>query len=226
MNELYEILKNIPLFSDLNEAELTEAVSNLCGDRREFEKNEYIFGRGERLSHLGILLRGRAHIIKEDFWGNAAILTVIGEGEIFGEAFVCSGASTEVAAAAVERSDILFLDFDRLLKMELSGDSGYSKLLKDMLVLLAKKNVFLTSRIEHLSRRSLREKVLSYLSEQSERAGSESFTIPFNRQQMAEYLSSDRSALSAVLCKLRDEGTIEFHKNRFKLLDENVLNRT
>lgn len=98
------------------------------------------------------------------------------------------------------------------------GDDPAAKVIINLTRLLARKNIFLTGRIEHLSRRTLREKVRSFLSEQAALAGSREFTISLNRQEMADYLASDRSALSAVLCRMRDEGIIAFHKNRFALL--------
>ena len=167
---------------------------------------------------MALLLEGCIHIQKEDYWGNLSILSEISEGQIFGEVYACLG-SDEILnnAVAVKPGKVLFLDVKRILTMCLSACQFHGRLIRNLLAVLAQKNKMLTRKLEHMSRRTTREKLLSYLSEQSQRAGSPVFDIPFNRQQLADFLSVDRSAMSAELCRMRDEGILSFDRNHFVL---------
>lgn len=139
-------------------------------------------------------------------------------GELFGEVYACLG-DDEILynAVAVKQSIVIFLDISRVLTMCPSACRFHGQIIQNLLSVLASKNKILTQKLEHMSQRTTREKLLSYLSEQSLRAGSPSFEIPFNRQQLADFLSVDRSAMSNELCKMRDEGILLFDKNRFVL---------
>ena len=121
-------------------------------------------------------------------------------------------------AVAVRQSEVLFLDINRIITMCPSGCQFHGRLIRNLLSVIATKNKILTQKLEHMSQRSTREKLLSYLSEQAQRVGKESFDIPFNRQQLADFLSVDRSAMSNELSKMRKEGLLEFDRNHFVLL--------
>ena len=146
------------------------------------------------------------------------LLAQIPPGGVFGEAFAFSGEALTVTAIAGEDSRILLLDCEKALSVCPSDCDGHRRFLSNMLRLFAGKNLFLTGRIEHLSKRSLREKVLAYLHDCAEKSGGNSFSIPLDRQGMADYLAADRSALSYVLSGLRKEGIIDYRKNHFTLL--------
>ena len=120
-------------------------------------------------------------------------------------------------AVAVKQSVVLFLDVHRILTMCPSSCHFHGMLIRNLLSVIASKNKMLTQKLEYMSQRTTREKLLSYLSEQSLKAGCPSFDIPFNRQQLADFLSVDRSAMSNELCKMRDEGILLFEKNHFTL---------
>lgn len=121
-------------------------------------------------------------------------------------------------AVAIQPSTVLFLNTNRILTVCTSACRFHTRLIQNLLSVIASKNLFLTQKLEHMSQRSTREKLLSYLSEQAQRVGKESFDIPFNRQQLADFLSVDRSAMSNELCKMRDDGLLLFEKNSFQLL--------
>ena len=218
MEKYITLLKNSKLFQGIDEKEITSMLGCLSAVRREYRKGEAVFCRGERIDSVALLLEGSIHIQKEDYWGNLSILNEIAEGEIFGEVYACLG-SEEILnnAVAVKDSEVLFLDVKRILTMCPSACPFHGRLIRNLLSVLAQKNKMLTQKMEHMSKRTTREKLLSYLSEQSQRAGSPVFDIPFNRQQLADFLSVDRSAMSAELGRMRDEGLLRFRRNHFEL---------
>lgn len=218
MMEYSGILTQSKLFEGIKKEEITEMLSCLLADLREFAKGEYIFRRGDTISDIALLLEGAVHIQKEDYWGNLSILSEINEGELFGEVYACLGNTKMINnAVAVSPVKVLFMDINRILTTCPSGCRFHERLIHNLLSAIASKNRMLTQKLEHMSQRTTREKLLSYLSEQSMKAGSSSFEIPFNRQQLADYLSVDRSAMSAELGKMRDDGLLEFQRNHFLL---------
>jgi len=214
------VLEKCPLFAGVPSFSVTPMMGCLRAKERFYGKNEFIYHIGDSISEIGIVMSGRVRVIKEDVWGNSVILTELTEGMLFGEAFVYGGVSKiPLSVISVEKSDILFLDGERTVTPCHAACGFHYDVSKNMLKILASKNIFLTERVEHLSKRTLREKILSYLSSESARAGSRTFEIPFSRQGLADYLAADRSALSSVLGKLRDEGIIEFNRNKFIIKD-------
>lgn len=217
MREFYPIIKQSRLFEGIEDCELDTLLECLSAKIQEYKKGEYIFRIGEHVPCVGIVLEGSVHIIKEDYWGNRSIIGEMNAGKIFGEAYACSQKSEiGVSVVAAKECKIIFLNVSKLLDACSSGQF-HVRLIQNLVTVLAEKNIMLTGKIEHMSRRKLRDKILSYLSEQSRIHNSPSFKIPFNRQELADYLSVDRSALSNELCKLRDEGVLNFNKNHFTL---------
>jgi len=192
---------------------------------REYAKNESIFRQGESISGIGMVLSGRVHIVEEDFWGNRSILSDIGEGQVFGETYACvQGEILRVSVYAMEQSTVMFLDVARVFSTCSSACRFHAQLIRNLLFEYAQKNLLLTRKLSHMSKRSTRDKLLSYLSDQSLEHGSSVFDIPFNRQQLADYLSVDRSAMSSELGRLRDEGVLDFDRNHFKLIKDYPVN--
>ena len=218
MEKYITLLRNSKLFQGIDEKEITSMLGCLSAVRRNYHKGETVFQRGERIDSVALLLEGSIHIQKEDYWGNLSILNEITEGEIFGEVYACLG-SEEILnnAVAVKDSEVLFLDVKRILTMCPSACPFHGRLIRNLLSVMALKNKMLTQKLEHMSKRTTREKILSSLSEQSQRTGSPVFDIPFNRQQMADFLSVDRSAMSAELGRMRDEGILSFERSHFEL---------
>lgn len=208
-----------PLFEGL-EAQAIEALFACLHMRmKRYAGRSPILHVGSRPECFGLVLAGSVHILREEYDGSAALLASVGEGEIFAEAFAAGHMPlTVMAQAAQEGAEVLWLPCERVTAPCQNACDSHAVLLSNFMRLLARKNMFLTVRISHLSKRSLRDKVLSYLTEETLRQGSRSVSIPFDRQGMADYLAADRSALSAVLCRLRREGVIEFQKNHFTLL--------
>ena len=214
----YEFLATTPLFAGVAPENVEKMLRCLSIRQRTYEKDAYIFTAEDAPSEIGVVVRGSVHLIKEDYWGNRAIIAKIAAGGVFGEACSCTETrALPFSVVAAERSDILFLNCRKVTTTCPNACPFHAALIQNMLGLIARKNMMLTNKISHLVKRTTREKLLSYFSEQAERAGSSSFTIPFNRQELADYLSVDRSAMSTELGKLRREGLLEFRKNQFTL---------
>lgn len=213
------ILKKCSLFAGISSPDLTTLLGCLPVSLKSFEKDTFIFMAGDEPSSVGIVLSGGAFVQQTDFWGNRTILSHVGPAGLFCEAFSCAGLpSLPVSVFASEKSDILFIDCRRIIKTCSSACKFHTELIKNLVQILAAETIKLTRKIEHLTRRNTREKLISYLSQMSAQAGSDTFIIPMNRQELADYFAVDRSALSNDLSKMRKEGVIDFHKNRFTLL--------
>ena len=194
-------------------------LSCLGARLRTYKKGEYVLRQGQRLSDILVLAEGSLYIQKDDYWGNRSILGHIGVGEIFGEAY----ASPESGAllndvVAVENSSVFFFDVKRVLSTCSSACRFHTLVVQNLFFAISEKNRSLVRKLDYISRRTTRDKLISYLSEEAKRQNRADITIPFNRQQLADYLSVDRSAMSGELCKMRDEGLLTFEKNRFRLL--------
>lgn len=213
MQEYGGMIKKLPLFAELSGEEIEKLLDGCKAYVRNVRQGDGIVRVGVKVPGIGVLLSGSARIVKDDFWGNSTMLAHLECGDIFGEAFACSGCPATVDVYAESDLKILWLPYKELVEADVRGVVNGK-----LVYMFARKNVFLTDRIEHLSQRTLKEKILSYLKEQALEAGSSSFTISFDRAGMADYLAADRSALSAMLGKLKKEGIIDFHKNSFTLL--------
>ena len=185
-------------------------------------KEEYILREGEQTKVLGLVLSGSVLIVQEDVWGGRNVLSVLGSGQCFAEVFACvPGSVLNVSVEAKEDTTVLFLNVGRILSICPDGCSFHAQLIQNLLIDMAQKNRKLSEKITHMAKRSTREKLLSYLSEQAVKNKSSEFEIPYNRQQLADYLGVDRSGLSVQLCRLRDEGMLTFHKNKIRLIYKN-----
>lgn len=218
MESFQHFLMASSLFDGVSAADAAALCSCLEGERRAYPAKAVLLHEGESVSKMGIVLTGNLHIVQEDWEGNAVIVARVLSGELFAEAFACSGWPLSVMVQATADSEVFWLEASRLMQPCEKACAAHRIVTENLLRLLAQKNVFLTGRIAHLAHRRLREKVLSYLTEQARLRGEPRFSIPFSRQELADYLSVDRSALSAMLSRLRDEGVLTYHKNEFTLL--------
>lgn len=219
MKKYVPILKKTKLFSGVGEDDVTSMLSCLGARLKSYKKGEFVLRQGEHLSDIVVLVEGKLHIQKDDYWGNRSILGLIEIGEMFGEAYVSPESSSLLNdVVAVEDSTAIFFDVKRIITTCPSACRFHSMVVQNMFFAISEKNRKLVQKLGHMSKRTTREKLISYLSDEAGRQNSSSFSIPFNRQQLADFLSVDRSAMSNELCKMRDEGLLEFEKNRFRLL--------
>ncbi|MBE6880241.1 MAG: Crp/Fnr family transcriptional regulator [Ruminococcaceae bacterium] len=219
MKKFIPILKMTQLFSGIGEEEITAMLSCLQAKLQTYKKGEYVLHQGEHIDNIMILVSGKLHIQYDDYWGNRSILNMISIGEMFGEAYSAPQSDAIMNdVLAVEDSAVIFFDVKRIITVCSSACRFHSLVVQNLFYATSEKNRKLMKKLSFMSKRTTREKLISYLSEEAKRQNSNSFSIPFNRQQLADYLSVDRSAMSNELCKMRDEGMIEFQKNWFTLL--------
>ena len=212
------ILKKVKLFEGLSEKETETALEYLSEKNIKYKKGDTIINAGEPVKNIGLVLSGSIQILKDDFNGSRSIIAQFYPSEIFAEALVCAQAEkSPVTAAAAADCEIAFIPFHNITDYSPLTKKFQSKIISNMLNILAEKNIFLNNKIEHLSKRSIREKLLSYLKEESRKHNSKEFSIPFNRYELADFLFLDRSAMSRELGKMQNDDLIEFNKNRFKL---------
>ena len=210
-------LTSLPLFQGLTAPTLTAMREHGALRARTFEKGAVIFHTGDVVHELGIVLSGRVQIENIDLWGSRSILSSIGPGETFAETYAFCRAPLMVDAVSARESEVLFLDLDAVQDCPICSGQWAGTIQSNLLKVFARKNLTLSQRIFCTSAKTIRGRLLTYLSVQAVQHGSSSFEIPFNRQQLADYLNLDRSALSKELGKMRQEGLLEFQKNRFTL---------
>ena len=222
--EYLGVLQSCPLFAGIQVEEIDAILRCLSAIKRSYAKNMHIFSTEESVSSVGLILRGSVHIIREDYWGNRDILGQLGPSELFAESFSCAQMDRiPVSVISAEETDILLIDCRKIIRTCSSACLFHSRLIQNMLKILARKNIALTQKLEQMAKRTTREKLLAYLSAEAQKAGSSAFTIPFNRQELADYLSVDRSAMSAELSQMRSEGLLDFDRSRFALRETGAL---
>lgn len=213
------VWKRSKLFSGIDEKELGAMISCLSAERKKYKKGEYILRCGDSSGSIGLVTAGSVDVIKEDYWGNRNIVAAIGPGETFAESYACAGnVPLGVSVQAAQGSEILLMNIQKILTTCSSACTFHVRLIRNLVSLLASKNLMMNEKLNYLSQRSTREKLLAYLSAESMRQHASSFSIPFDRQQLADYLSVDRSAMSNELSKMRKEGILQYDKNHFLLL--------
>lgn len=213
-----KILTNSLLFRGNTESEISLMLNCLGSRLKTFKKGEFIFHSGEILEYVGIVISGHVHIEFDDFWGNKSIMNVIEPGQIFAESYACTpGEPMMVNAAAASHCEILLINIKKILQTCSSSCIHHNRLIQNLLAIMAQKNLQLSRRMLHTAPKTIRERLLAYLSFQALRQNSHHITIPFNRQQLADYLNVDRSALSNELGKMQRDGILEVHKNQFLL---------
>ena len=219
MEKHLEILKKCPLFFGIEDENLIRMLNCLGAKTERFDKKYTIFAEGSPAKYIGIVLSGSAQIIQVDYYGNRSILGEIETSQVFAEAFACAAVSSlPVSVIANEPCEIMLVDCGHILHTCSNNCGFHQQLIYNLMKDLATKTIMFHQRMEVTSKRSTREKLLSYLMLQAKKAESNSFDIPFDRQELADYLEVDRSGLSAEISKMKKEGIIDCTKNKFELL--------
>jgi CRP-like cAMP-binding protein len=219
MKENLPILQRCALFSGIHPEDLPVLLTCLGGKVHSYKKDQIIWSEGDRVAHIGIVLTGAVQLIREDYDGNRSIMGHMGPGQLFGETYAYAGVKAlPVSVVADADSTVLLVDSHRICSSCSNACDFHKQLIENMLHLTAQKNLMLHQKIHITSKRTTREKLMAYLHAQAKEHGAASFTIPFDRQALADYLEVDRSGLSAEISKLRREGILESEKSSFTLL--------
>ena len=219
MEEFDSILRNCPLFSGIAREDIPGLLACLGARTVPLGRGQILFSEGDRASVLGIVLAGALQLIREDYDGNRSMVTHVPPAGVFGESYACAGVDAlPVSVVAEEDSTVLLVDCHRIVVTCSNACSFHTRLLSNLLGLVAKKNLELNRKMHILSRRTTREKLMAYLRSESKLRDSRVFTIPYDRQGLADYLEVDRSGLSVEIGKLRKAGIIECEKSTFRLL--------
>ena len=217
MTDILEGVRS-PLFDGISKQERGAMLGCIGYHIGSFKKGGIVALEGENLRHIGIVLSGSVDMVKEDFWGHKTMLLRIWKDEIFGETFACGEDNLSVVTFQVsEDAKILFLPFDRVMHSCTMACRFHHQLIENMVHIIANKNRDLMRKVEVVSRRSIREKLLTYLSIQAQAQGSRYFELPLGRLELAEYLCVDRSALTRELAKMKDEGLLDYDRNWFRI---------
>ena len=212
MDEL-SVLTGCVLFEGIATDDIAHVLQCLKARRADYPRPAAIYRAGDTPEALGVVLTGAVDIIREDWWGNRVLLARIGPAGIFAESFAMAESERlQVSVVAAEDSRVLFVSGRSILTGCPSACAFHTRLIYNAAKLLAQKNIALTRTLEHLSRRTIREKLLSYLNSEAQRQGSQCFTLPLNRQELADALCVDRSAMCAVLSTLKQEGVLDYHR--------------
>lgn len=219
MEKYFTVLEGCPLFAGIGREDLRALLDCLGATVMDVKRNQVIFAEGDAARYVGIVLEGSVRIEKVDYYGNRSIMAQAGAGELFAESFACAGAmEMPVSAVAAEDSRVMLVECYRITVGCSNACGFHSRLIANLLQIVAFKNIQLNQKMEITAKRTTREKLMSYLLSQAKLQGSDSFTIPFDRQALADYLQVERSAMSAEISKLRNEGILESTKNHFRLL--------
>ena len=186
---------------------------------RKYEKEEMIIRQGDVISNIYLILDGGVNIEKDSYWGRRIIISRLGKNQNLALSFVGSkNVESSVDAITVEDTLVLILSYEKCTSMCQNACTRHKVLINNLFQILSKENIELIQKIENVSQKTIRDKVLTFLSNEAQKNHSNEFDIQFNRQDLADYLNVDRSAMSFELSKLQKEGLIKYNKNHFELI--------
>ena len=219
MKNYFPLLQRCPLFAGIDGEDLEGMLRCLNAQSRRVSRGQTVFHEGDEARWVGIVLEGAVEIFRDDYDGSRSLLGRAGAGQLFGEVFACAGVETlPVTVEARQESVILLADCRRVLTVCRNACTFHNRLINNLLQVVAEKNMQLNRKIECMSRRTTREKLMAFLLGEAKARGSREFDIPFDRQALADYLGVERSAMSAELGKLVKDGVIECNRRHFRLL--------
>ena len=218
MEDITREVKDMELFGKIEEGQIGAMLQCLGAVARSFSRGEFIFLEGESLDCIGAVMSGSVQMIKEDVWGQKSILLSLDRGAVFGESFVCGNrAGSTVSFQAATDCRILLMNFHKVLRTCGSSCVFHHRLVENMVTLLAQKNIPLMDKMEVISKKTIRGRILVWLSQQVQRQGSRRFVSPMGRLELADYLCVDRSALTRELGRMQEEGLVAVDKNVFEV---------
>lgn len=219
MKTKFEDVKELRAFSGFNAEMYKEVLLSIGAYEKKFPKGAYIALSEEKVGCVSVILSGTVHMESEDIWGNKTILVFMNRGDLFGETFACGSAQVSlVNFYAATPVTALYLPYGEIMRFSTTGSEAHRLLMQNIIILIADKNVRLIQKLEIVSKRTLRGKLLTYFSYMAKVRGAMEFDVPLGRVGLGEYLCADRSALTRELSRMREDGLIDFDRNHFKLL--------
>lgn len=224
MDEVYSVLSKCALFENISEDEYKGLLSCINSYTKKFKSDEYIFFAGDHINYVGILISGSVELIKEDLAGSRHIMDFLSPSDIFAEGIACTKQNiSPITVRAKQDSMILFIPFDRIIKTCSNSCGFHLQLIKNMMLLLGEKNYSMNRKMELLMLKGLREKLATFLLNESNKQGSTTFNITLNRNELAEYLNVSRTSMCRELATMKDLGMIDYYKNSFKIISIELL---
>lgn len=219
MKQVFEKAKQNPLFQGIGVSDFEAMLACMEARLQKYKKDAIIQLSGNPVESVGLVLSGTVQVLREDADGKQNLLTELREGDMFGEVFACAGIThSPVTVMAEETSEVLHINYRKIITTCSSACTFHHKLVENMLTLLAQKNLMLNRKIEILSKRTTRERLFLYFD--LYRQGAKRFTIPLSREELAAYLCVDRSAMSTELSKMQREGLLRYDRNTFQLTED------
>lgn len=218
MEKYSEILRHCPLFDGIDPNDIPGLLACLGAAVRKIGKNQAILSEGDPANLVGILLNGSCAVVNQDIYGNRSILSTVSPCQVFAESFACSGVQTlPVSIIANDDCEVMLIDCRRITQSCSNACGFHSQMIYNLLQTVAVRNLEFHRKLDIVSKRTTRDKLMTYLLSEAKRLGSKSFTIPFDRQQLADYLGVERSAMSAELSKLQKDGILQTNRSHFIL---------
>lgn len=219
LEKYYHQIKNSPVFYGMKDDELQGLLECFNARIRNFEEGEMIIRQGDRITNIYLILEGAVNIEKDSYWGRRIIITQLSVNDNIALAFVASkNIESNIDAVAAQNTRVLVLSYEKCTSMCQNACTRHKVLINNLFDILSKENIELIQKIENVSQKTIRDKLMTYLSNEAQKNHSNKFSISFNRQDLADYLNVDRSAMSFELSKLQKEGLIAYNKNQFQLL--------
>ncbi len=225
MEKYYPLLMSNPLFSGIDVESLNSLLGCLNAKETFIQKGDPVFLEGDPAGFIGFVLEGSVQIVRDDFYGNRSVLTVAQKGEIFAETFACANVDVmPLSGIAVQNSQVLWLECRKMLTVCSNACGFHNMLVKNLLEEVARKNLQLSRKVQFMSQKTTKEKLLAFLLDQAKIRNANAFTIPFDRQGLADYLGVERSAMSAEISKLRKEGVLDSKGSWFVIYEKQEKN--
>jgi CRP-like cAMP-binding protein len=219
MQKYLNLLKDVPLFEHIDAQDIPEMLKCLKATKKSYQKDSFIRCEGDNTDFIGIVLEGTIQILQNDYDGKRTITAAFGAGSMFAEAFACADVPVlPVNVLAATDCVILFLNKKQILHQHGCSDDFHIQLIENLLKIVSRKNILLNQKLRYISHKTTSEKLLAFLTDQARLHHSNEFTIPYDRQALADYLGVERSAMSAEISKLKKNGVLMTHKSYFKLL--------
>lgn len=227
MEQYYPIINNCALFRKIGEVEFGHLMKCLGAQIKSYQEDAYIFLTGEEINFIGIVITGVIEIMKENLSGNKHILAFLGPSDMFAEGIVCTVKRiSPVTVRVKEDAKVLFIPYERIVNSCGNSCSFHINLIQNMMIILGEKNVNLNRKLELLTLKGMREKIASYLLNESSTRGSSMFQIMLNRNELADYLNVSRTSMCRELARMKEEGLIDYYGNSFKLINKNLLEKS